>query len=156
MFLKSKIFIAFSLALLSFSQHAFSLQFGNPVDSDKLIKISTVMATPDDYLASPITVEGTITGVCEKRGCWMTLASDKRFENLRIKVEDGDMVFPMTAKGSKAIVTGKLDKIQLSLGRTKALLAHKAQQAGESFDANSVTEAMAIYQLVPSGVEIIE
>jgi len=33
MFLKSKIFIAFSLALLSFSQHAFSLQFGNPVDS---------------------------------------------------------------------------------------------------------------------------
>ena len=81
---------------------------------------------------------------------------DKRFENLRIKVEDGDMVFPMTAKGSKAIVTGKLDKIQLSLGRTKALLAHKAQQAGESFDVNSVTEAMAIYQLVPSGVEIIE
>ncbi|WP_244390301.1 MULTISPECIES: DUF4920 domain-containing protein [unclassified Pseudoalteromonas] len=131
-------------------------QFGKPVDNTNRLKISTIMAAPDNYLDQPITIEGTVVGVCAKRGCWMTIASDKRFENLQIKVNDGDMVFPMTAKGSKAIATGKLNKIQLNLDRTKALLAHRAQQAGNEFDENTVTEPMAIYQLVPTGVEILE
>ncbi|MGO2011360.1 MAG: DUF4920 domain-containing protein [Pseudoalteromonas sp.] len=131
-------------------------QFGEPVNNVNLLKISTLMATPDNYLDQKITIEGTVVGVCEKRGCWMTIASDKRFENLQIKVNDGDMVFPMTAKGSEAIATGKLNKIQLNLTRTKALLAHRAQQAGNEFDENTVTEPMAIYQLIPTGVEIFE
>ncbi|MGS0497570.1 DUF4920 domain-containing protein [Pseudoalteromonas mariniglutinosa] len=131
-------------------------QFGKPVDNTNRLKISTIMAAPDNFLDQPITIEGTVVGVCAKRGCWMTIASDKRFENLQIKVNDGDMVFPMTAKGSKAIATGKLNKIQLNLDRTKALLAHRAQQAGNEFDENTVTEPMAIYQLVPTGVEILE
>ena len=131
-------------------------QFGEPVDNTNLLKISTIMTAPDNYLDQPITIAGTVVGVCAKRGCWMTIASDKRFENLQIKVNDGDMVFPMTAKGSKAIASGKLNKIQLNLSRTKALLAHRAQQAGNEFDENSVTKPMAIYQLVPTGVEILE
>lgn len=130
--------------------------FGKTVDKTSLLKISTIMAAPDSFLDQQITIEGTVVGVCAKRGCWMTIASDKRFQNLQIKVNDGDMVFPMTAKGSKAMATGKLNKIQLTLSRTKALLAHRAQQAGNEFDENTVTEPMAIYQLVPTGVEIFE
>lgn len=145
-----------SLLALLCLQIANAQQFGEPVDSSTQLKISTLMATPDDYLEKNITIQGTIVDVCTKRGCWMTIASDKRFENLQIKVNDGDMVFPMTAKGSQAMATGKLNKIQLSLSRTKALLAHKALQAGDEFDENTVIEPMAIYQLVPTGVKIIE
>lgn len=148
-------FIVSCIAIVGFSE-ANAEQFGKPVNNANLLKISTIMAAPDNYLDQPITIAGTVVGVCAKRGCWMTIASDKRFENLQIKVNDGDMVFPMTAKGSKAIATGKLNKIQLNLSRTKALLAHRAQQAGNEFDENTVTEPMAIYQLVPTGVEIFE
>ncbi|NRA82743.1 MAG: DUF4920 domain-containing protein, partial [Gammaproteobacteria bacterium] len=69
------------------------------------MKISTLLASPNDYLDKKITVAGTIIGVCQKRGCWMSLASDAKFEKLRLKVRDGDMVFPMTAKGRKALAT---------------------------------------------------
>lgn len=143
-------------ALLGLSTPVKAQQFGLPIDNSTLIKISTLMANPDNFLDEQVTIEGTVVGVCAKRGCWITIASDKRFENLQIKVNDGDMVFPMAAKGSKAIATGKLNKIQLNLTRTKALLAHRAQQSGNKFDESSVTTPMAIYQLIPSGVKIIE
>ncbi|WP_394225790.1 DUF4920 domain-containing protein [Pseudoalteromonas spongiae] len=152
----TKITLVVALMLVQVQALAKTLTFGEEVDSDKLIKISTVMANPDNYLSSPITIEGTIVGVCEKRGCWMTLASDKRFQNLRIKVEDGYMVFPMTAKGNKALATGTLEKIELSLDQTKRLLAHRAQKAGKEFNPDSVTEAHVVYQLSPTGVEIID
>ncbi|KPH59135.1 hypothetical protein AMS58_14100 [Pseudoalteromonas porphyrae] len=148
-------------AVLLFSGFAFNvsagtLHFGGEVNAGNITKISTIMNDPDDYLATPVTIEGTIVGVCEKRGCWMSLASDQRFQNLRIKVNDGDMVFPMTAKGRKAIATGELKKIELTLERTKTVMAHRAQKAGDDFDPSSVTEPMAIYQLNPSAVDILE
>jgi hypothetical protein len=39
-------------------------------------------------------------------GCWLALGSDKESQVLRFKVEDGVIVFPMTAKGKKAKVEG--------------------------------------------------
>lgn len=143
-------------ALSSAPTLADTLNFGAPVDAANVTPISTLMATPDDYLEAPVTIEGTVVGVCQKRGCWMSIASDKRFQNLRIKVKDGDMVFPMSAKGSKAIATGMLQKMDLDLDTTRRMKAHQAKEQGESFDPASVTEGMAYYQLVPTGVSILE
>jgi hypothetical protein len=39
-----------------------------------------------------------IVGVCSHRGCWVDIASDAKFDKLRIKDRDGDMVFPLLAK----------------------------------------------------------
>ena len=69
------------------------LAFGEQVDESKLVKISTLLKSPKDYLNKKVTVSGAIVGVCSKRGCWAELASDAKFEKLRIKVRDGDMVF---------------------------------------------------------------
>lgn len=132
------------------------LNFGTAVDTSKVMKISTLMENPQDYLNSPVTIKGTIVSVCQKRGCWMTIASDKRFQNLRIKVKDGDMVFPLSAKGSQAIATGKLQPLQYSLKQTRKLLAYRAKEEGKEFDPASVTEPMTMYQLVPTGVSILD
>ncbi len=128
--------------------------FGNGANMDKLVAISTLLETPENYLNKDVTVQGTIVSVCSKRGCWMKLASDKRFQTLRIKVRDGDMVFPFNARGEKAYATGKLDPIVLSKEKAVEYLAHLAEEAGEEFDASSVTGEMTIYQLVPTGVTI--
>lgn len=133
-----------------------SLDFGAPVDAGNITKISTLMASPDSYLDKQVTIEGTIVAVCEKRGCWMKIASDKRFQNLRVKVNDGEMVFPLSAKGSTAIATGKLQKLEFDLERTRKMKAHWAEEKGETFDPASVTEPMVIYQLAPTGVSILD
>ncbi|WP_084644066.1 DUF4920 domain-containing protein [Ferrimonas futtsuensis] len=138
------------------SDQGSSLDFGTPVEADNITKISTLMASPDNYLDKPVTIEGTIVAVCEKRGCWMKIASDKQFQNLRVKVKDGEMVFPVSTKGSTAIATGKLQKLEYDLERTRKMKAHWAEEKGEKFDPASVTEPMTMYQLVPTGVSILE
>ncbi|GGI78674.1 DUF4920 domain-containing protein [Shewanella gelidii] len=130
--------------------------FGTPVNTDQLMAISTVLASPQQYVGQQVTVAGTIVGVCEKRGCWMELASDAKFEKLRIKVKDGDMVFPVSAKGSKAYATGTLAEIELSLEQTQKYLEKLAKRRQEQFDVSKVTESMRIYQLVPTGVSIAD
>ena len=84
----------------------------------------------------------------------MTLSSDKKFQTFRIKVRDGDMVFPMTAMGKTAYATGKLQAIPLSLEKSKTFLAYQAQEQQEEFDPASVTEPFTVYQLSPTGVTI--
>ena len=42
---------------------------------DEVMQNDELMANPEPYLGKTVRVEGLITGVCEKRGCWITLAS---------------------------------------------------------------------------------
>lgn len=143
-------------ALLFTNAYAKELTFGVPVDPSLKIEISTLMASPEQYVDQVVTVSGIIIGVCEKRGCWMKLASDAKFQNLRIKVKDGDMVFPMSAKGREALATGRFTQIKLDIEQTRKHKAHMAENHGEEFDPASVTEGMSYYQVVPVGVRILD
>lgn len=128
--------------------------FGSGADKTKLVKISTILTTPEKYVDQQVTVQGAIVKVCKKRGCWMELASDKQYKTLRIKVRDGDMVFPMTAMGKTAFATGVLKAIPLDLETSLRYLAYQAKEMDEEFDPASVTEPITIYQVSPSGVSI--
>ncbi|MCC5826817.1 DUF4920 domain-containing protein [Alkalimonas sp.] len=84
------------------------VQFGSDVQQDKLVALTTILATPEQYLQQGVTVQGTITAVCEKMHCWMRFATAEHEPAFRIKVRDGDMVFPLSAKGKTAYATGTL------------------------------------------------
>lgn len=88
-------------------------KYGKEITSTETVKISRVLENPEAYEGKKILVEGTILNVCEKRGCWIELASDKEFESIRVKVKDGEIVFPMEAKGKKAVVEGELYSFQV-------------------------------------------
>ena len=131
--------------------------FGSGADMSKLRPISTILTSPEKYITEDVTVKGAIVSVCEKSGCWMKLASDKKFQTLRIKVRDGDMVFPIAAKGKTAFATGKLVANKMNKEKAIAYLDHMAKEANEDFDPGSVNdEGMTIYQLTPTGVTITE
>ena len=144
------------IIFLSLNIQAKEYQFGEEVDEAQLVTISKILSQPEAFLEQPVTISGTVIGVCEKRGCWMELASDVRYEKLRIKVRDGDMVFPVSTKGSKAIATGLLSAINLDLEQSKRYLAMLAKRKQQEFDPASVTEALTLYQLVPTGVKILD
>ncbi|MGL1956314.1 MAG: DUF4920 domain-containing protein [Colwellia sp.] len=152
-----KLFI-FLMLITGFSTllQAKEIAFGTPIDHSVQVKISTILASPSEYLGKTVTVSGMIVGVCKKRGCWMKLASDAKFEKLRIKVKDGDMVFPMSAKGRTALATGRFTEIKLDIEHTKKYKAYQSKYKGEAFDPESVTKGMSIYQVVPVGVLILD
>jgi hypothetical protein len=136
--------------------HAKPQHFGEKVQPEILTPVSTIMASPEQYLDKQITIEGTIVAVCEHRGCWMTIASDERFQTLRIKVKDGEMVFPLSARGHKALATGELQALNYDLAQTREIKAYYAKEAGEKFDPAIVTEPMTMYQMMPVGVSILD
>ena len=128
--------------------------FGEPLSGSDTIKISELFSNPDEYLGETVRVEGVVTGVCEKRGCWMTLASDIEFEELRIKAVDGVIVFPVELKGKRAMAEGIFTKVEMTMEQTLKYREHHAEEHGEEFDPESVTEPLIYYQIKVTGAVI--
>lgn len=88
-------------------------KYGAGVSKAPPVKISELLAQPDRYQGKVVRVEGLVTDVCAKRGCWMQLASDKEFQVLQIKVDDGVMIFPLDAKGKMASAEGVFTRLEI-------------------------------------------
>ena len=142
------------------------LQAGNGDDKDKgkvygkgvtltdTVKISELLETPQKYVGKKVLVTGKIVDVCPKRGCWIELASDKKFQTIRIKVKDGEIVFPLSAKGKTAVAEGTLQAIELTKEQAIRYFKHHAEEKGEEFDPNTITGPVTIYQIRGSGAII--
>lgn len=146
-------FLLLAVSVVS-SMAAEEIKFGEPIELKESLKISNILENPEDYLNKLIRVEGTIIGVCAHMGCWMEIAGEKPFTKIRIKVDDGDMVFPLTAKGQHAVLEGELVALDLSKEQAAMMKEAECEEKGEHFDPDSVTEGITVYQIKPRGVVI--
>ncbi len=128
--------------------------YGKGVSAAEPVKLSDILAKPDAYVGKTVKVEGLVTDVCSKRGCWMRLAGDKEFQTIRIKVQDGVIVFPMTAKGKKAVAEGVLQKFELTKEQAIEQAKHEAEEAGRKFDPASITGPVTLYQIKSTGAVV--
>ena len=149
-----RIAAVFALFLLVLTTNADARTFGAGLTLDKTTPVSTILDNPDSYLGQKVQVKGLIVDVCAKRGCWMYIAGDKPFQKIRFKVTDGDMVFPMTARGLEATVEGILQKFVLTKEEVIDRKKHHAEETGEPFDPTSVTSGETFYQLRGLGADI--
>ena len=129
-------------------------QYGEALTLTETTSVSTVLADPEAYVGQHLRVEGTVRGVCEHMGCWITVGGESEQEQLRVKVEDGVIVFPQTAMGCHARVEGVMEKLELTLEQALAQAEHHAEEQGLEFDPASVTGPKVIYQLRGLGAEI--
>src|SRR5262245_14543385 len=100
-----------ALAVVSLSL-AGDLKLGKPLALKEAISVAEVNAQAEKYVDKVVQVRGTITEVCQMMGCWMALADSG--QTIRIKVNDGDLVFPKEAVGKSARAEGKLVRLKLS------------------------------------------
>ena len=128
--------------------------YGEPLTGTETIAISELLGNPEPYLGEVVRVEGLVTAVCEKRGCWMSLAGEEEFQEIRIKVDDGVIVFPMEAKGRRATAEGVFTKIEMTMEQTLAYREHHAEEHGEEFDPSTVTEPLVFFQIRGTGAVI--
>ena len=75
-------------------------------------------------------------------------------QKIKIKVKDGDIVFPVEAKGKTAIVEGTVYKIDLTKEEALNYYEHVAEEQGVAFDPSTVTGPVTIYQIKGLGAEI--
>jgi cytochrome c-type biogenesis protein CcmE len=128
--------------------------YGKALTGKDTVKISELLASPDKYVGKTVRVEGVITDVCAKRGCWMKIGSDKEFQDLRFKVDDGVIVIPMSAKGKSAIAEGVFTKFELSAEEVKAAAKHECEEQKKEFDEKQKYESKALYLLKGTGAVI--
>ncbi len=128
--------------------------YGAELTLDTVTPISALMADWDSYEGKTVQVRGTVVGVCAHRGCWMDIAGTEDFQKIRFKVNDGDMVFPITDKGRVATAEGVVQKLVIPIEQLRTAYAAQAEAAGESFDPASVTEPKIVWQLKGTGARI--
>ena len=113
--------------------------------------IDAILAEPKKFAGKTVRVEGMVTDVCPKRGCWFELAGAKPGQKLRFKVTDGEMVFPPDSKGKTAVAEGVVAATELTLEQTKERLEYEAKEYGKPYDPASVTEPMTVVRLDGTG-----
>ena len=127
--------------LLSLSGYVFAeeIKLGEPLTLTEVTKVSEINKHADTYVGKRVLIEGMVINVCAARGCWMDVSSDVPFEKIQVKVVDGEIVFPMEAKGRTARVEGIAEELKLSQEEAVELARHQAMESGGTFDPSTIT-----------------
>ena len=129
-------------------------EYGKKLTLTKLTKVSAILASPDAFNGKRVLVEGPITGVCEMRGCWITIGSDGEFKALTFKVDDGVIVFPMDAQGKTVRAEGIVEVKTMSVEEQITQAKHHAEEMGEEFDPSTITAPKVSVRLLGEGAVI--
>lgn len=131
--------------------------YGEALTLAEVTPVSAILETPDQYIGERVLVEGMVVDVCEKKGCWVDIASDREFEKIQIKVEDGVIVFPLSARGKQALVEGVVEELQLTHEEAVEQARHRAEEQQVEFDPASVPPGpQTIYRIKGIGAVIAD
>lgn len=126
-------------------------KFGKGVTLADTTTIGAILAAPEQFKGKTVRVEGTVTDVCEMRGCWFEMAGTDPGQKLKFKVTDGEMVFPVDSKGKHAIAQGEVSVHELTVEQSKEYAEEIAKEHGQPFDPSSVTKPTQIVRLDGTG-----
>ena len=133
---------------------AAELKLGEPLTLDVVTPVSEINKHPEKYLGKRVLIEGLVIDVCAARGCWLDIASDLPFEKIKVKVVDGEIVFPMDAKGRTARVEGIAEEMKLTQEQAVRMGKHHAEEQGTTFDPSTITGPVNFYRLRGLGAVI--
>ena len=112
--------------------------YGNILSKTEIIEVGHLLSNSDTYLDKRLLVSGSIIEVCPMRGCWVQIQDDTSQETIRVKVTDGEIVFPLSAVGNKIIAEGDFIKLELSEEQAKNWKHHLAFEQGIELDTADI------------------
>ena len=104
--------------------------YGSVIDSKEFKQIKMLIDNADEYLNTDVLISGTILEVCPMRGCWVNVKDNDSESNIRVKVTDGEIVFPLSSKGKQVNVQGTFTKLEFSEEQAKMWKIHLAEEQG--------------------------
>jgi hypothetical protein len=146
--------IAVVLLAAQFATAGDTTSLGQPLEGLEPTPIEVIVADPDAWEGKDVRISGEVTGVCAMQGCWMDLVSPEN-ATLRVKVDDGVIVFPPEAVGQRAVAEGKVEIVEMTKDEYTGWMKHVAEEEGKEFDLESLGEApYRIVRLRGLGAEI--
>jgi len=128
--------------------------YGAALTVDEPTPIAAILEAPAEHAGRVVRVEGKVSGVCSMAGCWMELEDEAR-RRIRVKVEDGVIVFPADAVGQKAVAQGTVRIETLGRERYVAWRKHLAEETGTAFDEAAVGDGpFQVVEIAGTGAAI--
>jgi len=131
--------------------------YGTGITMKAKNQIEKLLEKPKTYLGQDVLVSGEITEVCPMRGCWIDVKDADTDANIRIKVTDGKIVFPISAKGKYVDVQGEFTKLEFTEEQAKNWKIHLAEEQGiilSSEDIQITSEDLVEYRINGVGANI--
>jgi hypothetical protein len=103
--------------------------YGEPVKVDgATVSVKTILADVSAYEGKPIRVEGAVSKVCERKGCWMEMSDGDKALFVKFTCPVDGRLIPMDAVGKRAVVQGELKIKEIS----EADARHLAEEGGKT------------------------
>ena len=131
--------------------------YGVQIDLETVISIDQLLTHSNLYIDKEVLIEGKISAVCPMRGCWIDVKSAETDSELRLKVTDGEIVFPLSGKGRKIEAKGIFEKLDFTYEQAMSRKIHFAEEKGITLDPDSVhitPEDLTSYRVYVSGAVI--
>jgi hypothetical protein len=142
--------LSLCLVLQACSAPARGEPFGAPLSSSaRPVPLSELLSTPERFDGETLVVEGTVSEVCAKKGCWMTLASGAR--EVRVTFQDYGFFVPLDSAGAKLRAEGQFAIREVPADEAK----HYLEDAGRHAEAAAITGPVPSYTFVATGVELL-
>ena len=129
-------------------------KFGAPITAKNAITYDELVKKMEKADSLNTKVTGTVSAVCQKKGCWMTMVSDKPGQpEMRVTFKDYAFFMPKDISGKKVVIDG------YSLVETTSVddLRHYAQDAGKSKEEiTKITQPKRELTFEAAGVIILD
>lgn len=125
---------------------------GEALSAERPLQVSECVAKADALAGKRVKVEGTVTSVCAKKGCWFILRDDMSDQTIRITSKGYRFFVPENAKGRRAVVEGELVVRTLSKEEAQHLADEAAAAEGKA--AEQVEGPVREVQLAAVGLEL--
>ena len=123
---------------------------GEPFTATEVLPVDTLIASPAAWDGKEVVVEGVVKEVCQKKGCWHTIATADPAVNVMAKDKEYKIFLPKEAGGKKVQVKGTFAVAELPEDEAR----HYAEDAGR--DPKAIVGPQKAFTLDVAGVKFVE
>ena len=127
--------------------------FGETIDQKETITYDEMLTKFNQSDSISAKVVGQVSGVCQAKGCWMTIASENGGEEMMVKFKDYGFFVPKDIAGRKVVMQGHAFREVTSVDE----LRHYAEDEGKSKEEiEAITEPKEEVKFLASGVLLLD
>jgi len=126
--------------------------FGAPLSAAAPVELSQVIASPREWDGKTVKVSAQANAVCQKKGCWMTLAAAAAGPRVRVTFRDYGFFVPKDLAGRRVLAEGVFSVKTLPQAEAQHYADDEAQSGRPS---RRVAGDELEFALVASGVHVL-
>ena len=127
-----------------------NVNLGERFAADAVVPVDTLLAQAATYDGKEVVLEGAVKEVCQKKGCWHTIATADAAVDILVKDKEYKIFLPKDAAGKRVHVKGTFAVTELPEAEAK----HYAEDAGR--DPSTIVGPQKRYTLDVAGVKFLD